>query len=119
MARIARGPIPLVEALKIAGQIARALRAAHAGNVIHRDLKPANIKITPAGEAKVLDFGLAKVREPSHALSSVSESPTRVTSTTSGLLFGTAAYMSPEQATGKGPIAPRISGPSDACVMRC
>ena len=97
---IARGPIPLEEALTIAKQIAEALEAAHEKGVIHRDLKPANIKITADGKVKVLDFGLAKIRESS-ATSNLSNSPTLMTAATSGVILGTAAYMSPEQAKGK------------------
>src|SRR5689334_20879247 len=105
--RIARGPIPLDEALPIARQIAEALEAAHEQGIIHRDLKPANIKITPNGNVKVLDFGLAKLAEaPAGGSSSspLSMSPT-ITSpammTGVGVLLGTAAYMSPEQAKGR------------------
>ena len=104
--RIARGPIPLDEALPIARQIAEALEAAHEQGIIHRDLKPANIKVRPNGTVKVLDFGLAKLTETAsaHATGVLSLSPT-ITSpalmTGVGLLLGTAAYMSPEQAAGK------------------
>jgi serine/threonine protein kinase len=106
--RIARGPIPIDEALPIAKQIAEALETAHEQGVVHRDLKPANIKVTPSGQVKVLDFGLAKLAEPSAAAgtapSPLSLSPT-ITSpalmTGMGVLLGTAAYMSPEQARGK------------------
>jgi len=94
--RIARGPIPLVEALEYARQIADALEAAHEKNIIHRDLKPGNIKITPAGVVKVLDFGLAKIEQ----LSST-EIRNAVTVTASGVVMGTVAYMSPEQARGQ------------------
>jgi serine/threonine protein kinase len=100
-----RGPIPLDEALPIARQICEALEAAHEPGIIHRDLKPANIKITPDGVVKVLDFGLAKLTDPTHApASDVSWSPT-ITSpammTGVGVILGTAAYMSPEQAKGR------------------
>jgi serine/threonine-protein kinase len=103
--RIAQGPIPLDEALPIARQIAEALEAAHEQGIIHRDLKPANIKVRPDGTVKVLDFGLAKALEPTGAMApSVSQSPT-ITSpalmTGVGVLLGTAAYMSPEQAKGR------------------
>ena len=100
--RIARGPIPIDEALPIAKQIAEALDAAHEQGVIHRDLKPANIKISPNGTVKVLDFGLAKVLELD-VLNVSTTSPT-ITSplmTGVGVLLGTATYMSPEQARGR------------------
>jgi serine/threonine-protein kinase len=114
--RIARGAIPLDEALPIAKQIAEALEAAHEQGIIHRDLKPANIKITPDGVVKVLDFGLAKLAGPAEAgpyvqqgvgarfsrpdtLSPTITSPAIMTGV--GVLLGTAAYMSPEQAKGR------------------
>jgi serine/threonine-protein kinase len=102
--RIAQGPIPVDEALPIAKQIAEALEAAHERGIIHRDLKPANIKLRPDGVVKVLDFGLAKALEPaSSANVNATASPT-ITSpammTGVGVLLGTAAYMSPEQAKG-------------------
>ena len=101
--RIARGPIPLDEALPIAKQIAEALEAAHEQGIIHRDLKPANIKVRPDGTVKVLDFGLAKAMDPSAASPTMSQSPTITTPamTHAGIILGTAAYMSPEQARGK------------------
>jgi len=106
--RIARGPIPIDEALPLAKQIAEALEAAHEQGIIHRDLKPANIKVRPDGSVKVLDFGLAKLGEAvvggPQSVAGLSLSPT-ITSpalmTGVGLLLGTAAYMSPEQAKGK------------------
>src|SRR5262245_50372599 len=106
--RIAQGPIPVDDALPIAKQIAEALEAAHERGIIHRDLKPANIKIKDDGSVKVLDFGLAKFAESSTDSlsnpSAVSLSPT-ITSpalmTSVGMLLGTAAYMSPEQAKGR------------------
>ena len=103
--RIAQGPIAIEEALPIAKQIAEALEAAHEQGIIHRDLKPANVKVRPDGTVKVLDFGLAKALEPAGATSpGMTQSPT-ITSpammTGVGVLLGTAAYMSPEQARGK------------------
>ena len=102
--RIARGPIPLDEALPIAKQIADALEAAHERGIIHRDLKPANIKVRPDGTVKILDFGLAKAMEPvTGSVPSVSMSPTlSMHATQAGIILGTAAYMAPEQARGKG-----------------
>ena len=102
--RIAKGAIPLDEALPIARQIADALEAAHERGIIHRDLKPANIKVRSDGTVKVLDFGLAKAIEPAEGSSpSPSMSPTITTPamTQAGIILGTAAYMSPEQARGK------------------
>ena len=98
--RIALGPIPIDEALPIAKQIAEALEAAHEQGVIHRDLKPANIKVRPDGTVKVLDFGLAKALDPS-PVGDPSQSPTLTAAATQmGVIMGTAAYMSPEQASG-------------------
>ena len=102
--RIARGPIPVGEALGVARQIAEALEAAHEQGIVHRDLKPANINVRPDGTVKVLDFGLAKALEPMSAggidppASRTITSPAMVTG--AGVLLGTAAYMSPEQARG-------------------
>ena len=101
--RIARGAIPLDEALPIARQIAEALEAAHDHGIIHRDLKPANIKVRPDGTVKVLDFGLAKAVDPTAGSSATAmNSPTlSIHATEAGIILGTAAYMSPEQARGK------------------
>jgi eukaryotic-like serine/threonine-protein kinase len=104
-AHIARGPIPIAEALPIARQIAEALEAAHEQGIVHRDLKPANIKVRHDGTVKVLDFGLAKAMDPSRTSSSnpnLSHSPTLThQGTSAGMIIGTAAYMSPEQAKGR------------------
>ena len=101
--RLRHGPIPMIEALKIARQVAEALEAAHDKNIIHRDLKPANIKLTADGEVKVLDFGLAKALEGS-ATSLAGDSGASMTlsasMTRAGTVMGTVAYMSPEQASG-------------------
>jgi serine/threonine-protein kinase len=100
--RVASGPIPDQEAKAIARQIIEALEYAHERGVIHRDLKPANIKITPEGAVKVLDFGLAKVLEDDQPQASSANSPTLTLGhTRAGVILGTAAYMSPEQAVGK------------------
>ena len=101
--RVAEGRVPVDEALPLAKQIAEALEAAHEQGIIHRDLKPANIKLRPDGTVKVLDFGLAKALDPIAASSAnATMSPTlSLHATQAGLILGTAAYMSPEQARGK------------------
>ena len=115
--RISRGPIPAEEALAIAHQIAEALEAAHEKGIVHRDLKPANVKITPEGKVKVLDFGLAKAMESAPAYANLSNSPTlSVMATNAGMILGTAAYMSPEQARGENTDA-RSDVFSFGCVL--
>ena len=117
--RIAGGAMPFDEALPIAKQIAEALEAAHEQGIIHRDLKPANIKVRPDGTVKVLDFGLAKAMEPTGVASpSPSQSPTITTPamTQAGMILGTAAYMSPEQARGK-PVDKRADIWAFGCVL--
>jgi Tol biopolymer transport system component len=93
-----RGALPTSEALRISKQICEALEAAHEKGIVHRDLKPANVKVMPDGKVKVLDFGLAKTVENQTSKSSLSNSPT---ATKAGIIVGTAAYMSPEQAKGQ------------------
>ena len=100
--RIKQGPIPIDEALRIAKQICEALEYAHERGIVHRDLKPANIKVTTDDAVKVLDFGLAKALEGDASSIDISTSPTiSRMATMQGVLLGTAAYMSPEQAKGK------------------
>jgi serine/threonine-protein kinase len=102
-ARLARGPVPMDEAIAIARQIAEALEHAHDSGIVHRDLKPANVRLTAHGTVKLLDFGLAKaLEEESTKQAHASDSPTLTRhGTEAGLILGTAAYMSPEQARGK------------------
>ncbi|MDP9194509.1 MAG: protein kinase, partial [Acidobacteriota bacterium] len=102
--RLTRGAIPIDEAVEIARQIAEGLEAAHERGIVHRDLKPANVKISPDGTVKILDFGLAKAYEddPASSDTSLANSPTMARPmTNAGMILGTAAYMSPEQARGK------------------
>lgn len=108
--RITEGPVPVEQAVAMVRQIAEALSAAHDAGVIHRDLKPANIKVRPDGTVKVLDFGLAKAFQP-ECTGDPSQSPTvTAAATASGvIILGTAAYMCPEQATGKVDVAVRIA----------
>lgn len=98
---IASGALPIEDVLDIAKQIAEAVEVAHERNIIHRDLKPSNVKITHEGIVKVLDFGLAKVLEGDSTPTDLSHSPTLIKGTQAGVILGTAAYMSPEQAKGK------------------
>jgi len=116
--RVAQGPLPLDEAMPIARQIAEALEGAHALGIIHRDLKPANIKVRADGTVKVLDFGLAKALAGDAARPDVSQSPTMTSpaGTRMGMILGTAAYMSPEQAKGK-PLDKRTDIWAFGCVL--
>src|SRR6202795_4487746 len=96
------GAVPVEEALTIGKQIAEALETAHEKGIIHRDLKPANVKLTPEGKVKVLDFGLAKAFAGDTTTEDIGNSPTlSMAATMQGVILGTAAYMSPEQAKGK------------------
>jgi serine/threonine protein kinase/Tol biopolymer transport system component len=116
--RIVDGPIPLDEAVRIARQMVDALEAAHAQGIIHRDLKPANVKVRPDGSVKVLDFGLAKALD-SAPVGSEPPAPPTITSpamTRMGVILGTAAYMSPEQAKGR-PADKRSDIWSFGCVL--
>ena len=117
--RISKGPIPLDEALPIAKQIADALEAAHEQGVMHRDLKPANIKVKDDGTVKVLDFGLAKAFQPDASGPNLSASPTislTAAATQMGMVIGTAAYMSPDQASGA-PVDKRADSWSFGAVL--
>jgi Tol biopolymer transport system component len=113
---LASGPIPIKEALPIARQVADAIEAAHDQGIVHRDLKPANVVVTPGGIVKVLDFGLAKAVESDVSNSNLSHSPTLLGSspTMAGVILGTAAYMSPEQARGK-----RVDRRADIFAFGC
>jgi serine/threonine-protein kinase len=112
-----RGPLPVDEAMAIARQIGDALEAAHEKGIIHRDLKPANVKVTPDGQVKVLDFGLAKALSDDPTGSTIANSPTlSMAATRAGVILGTAAYMSPEQARGK-PLDRRTDIWAFGCVL--
>src|SRR5438132_5192027 len=117
--RIAQGPLPIEEALPVGRQIAEALEYAHERGVVHRDLKRANVKITREGAAKVLDFGLAKALDSQDSPSSLNlaNSPTvSISPTQAGIILGTAAYMSPEQAKGR-PVDRRVDIWAFGCVL--
>ncbi|HTR98037.1 MAG TPA: protein kinase [Candidatus Acidoferrales bacterium] len=116
--RIARGALPVPDVLDAGTQIASALEAAHEAGIVHRDLKPGNVKVTPAGQVKVLDFGLAKgAAGGSDSGSDLTHSPTVPHAVTgAGIVLGTAAYMSPEQARGK-PVDRRTDIWSFGCVL--
>ena len=116
--RIAKGVLPVEEALEVCRQIAEGVDAAHEKGVIHRDLKPANIKMTPDGKVKILDFGLAKAFQEESAEGDLSHSPTITEAMTRvGVILGTAAYMSPEQAKGRPIDNAQTSGRLAACCV--
>jgi serine/threonine protein kinase len=114
---LSRGPLPMEMALGVCRQIAEGVEAAHERGIIHRDLKPGNVKITPEGKVKILDFGLAKAYQKEGSLPDLSRSPTLTDEMTRpGVILGTAAYMSPEQAKGK-PVDKRADIWAFGCVL--
>jgi Tol biopolymer transport system component len=114
---LSRGPLPIEAALGVCRQIAEGVEAAHEKGIIHRDLKPGNVKITPEGKVKILDFGLAKAYQREGSVPDLSKSPTLTDEMTRpGVILGTVAYMSPEQATGK-PVDRRTDVWAFGCVM--
>jgi len=115
--RIRRGPLPLEQVLKFCLQIAEGVEAAHEKGIIHRDLKPANVKLTPDGKVKILDFGLAKAFYEGTPTPDLSKSPTITEQMTEpGVILGTAAYMSPEQAKGR-PVDKRTDIWAFGCIL--
>jgi len=115
--RVAKGPLSVEEALEVCRQIAEGVETAHEKGVIHRDLKPANVKVTPEGKVKILDFGLAKAFEAEPPVTDISQSPTLTEEMTrAGVILGTAAYMSPEQAKGQ-PVDKRADIFAFGCVL--
>ena len=115
--RVAKGALPVDETLEFCRQIAEGVEAAHEKGVIHRDLKPANVKVTPEGKVKILDFGLAKAFEAETPVTDISQSPTLTEEMTrAGVILGTAAYMSPEQAKGK-PVDKRADIFAFGCLL--
>jgi eukaryotic-like serine/threonine-protein kinase len=111
-----RVPLPLNEALSVAGQITEALEAAHEKGIVHRDLKPANIKVTPEGKVKVLDFGLAKALQEQAETDQSQSTTISISATRADAIVGTPAYMSPEQAAGQ-PVDKRTDIWSFGCVL--
>ena len=114
--RIAQGPLPVDEALGVANQIAAALEAAHTRGIVHRDLKPANVKLTPDGTVKLLDFGIAKALDARVTGGPQAPALTTPAMTEAGIVLGTAAYMSPEQARAK-PVDQRADIWAFGCVL--